>query len=55
MSRNRIIVVIGSVLLVLGLAVANTHLVSVALRSQSECVLDPQQEGAGTRAAKPSC
>lgn len=55
MSRIRIFAVIAAGLLVAGFAAANVHLVSVAIDSQTDCVIDVQQEGAANRAAKPSC
>lgn len=56
MTRTRFLAVGSAGLLVVGFAAANAHLVTVAIGSQPDCVLDTSyQEGAAPRAAKPSC
>lgn len=56
MIRSRFWAITGALLLVFGFIAANAHLVTVAIGSQTECVLDPShKEGAANRAAKPSC
>lgn len=56
MSRGRLAGVAAALLVVAGFVAANAHLVTVALGSQPDCVLDPShKEGAAPRAAKPSC
>ena len=56
MTRPRVWALTGALLLVSGFVAANAHLVTVAIGSQTECVLDPSHaKGAANRAAKPSC
>jgi hypothetical protein len=56
MSRLRVIAASAALLLVVGFVAANAHLVSVAIGSQPDCVLnEANEEGAASRAAKPSC
>jgi hypothetical protein len=56
MTSSRFWAVTGALLLISGFVAANAHLVSVAIGSQTECVLDPShKKGAANRAAKPSC
>ncbi len=56
MTSSRLWAITGALLLVSGFVAANAHLVTVAIGSQTECVLDPShKEGAAHRAAKPSC
>ena len=56
MTRSRILAISSAGLLVAGFVAANAHLVTVAISSQPNCVLDvSHEEGAAIRAAKPSC
>lgn len=56
MTGPRLWAATAALLLVAGFVAANAHLVTVATRSQPDCVLDPTgQEGAAPRAARPSC
>lgn len=57
MSRGRVIAGTSVFLLLAGFVAANAHLVTVAIGSQPDCVLElSKEEGAATlRAAKPSC
>ncbi len=56
MIRPRLYALTTVVLLAIGFVVANVHLVTVAIGSQPDCVLDLSiPEGAALRPAKPSC
>ncbi|MGR3570223.1 hypothetical protein [Brevirhabdus sp.] len=56
MSRPRLVAMTSAGLLVAGFVAANAHLVTIAIGSQPDCVLDdPFAKGAAPRAAKPSC
>ena len=56
MIRPRLYALTSVALLVIGFVAANAHLVTVAIGSQPDCVLDlSQREGAALRPAKPSC
>lgn len=56
MSRPRLFAMGSAALVVAGFVAANAHLVTVAMGSQPDCVLETShEEGAAPRAAKPSC
>jgi|TARA_R110002049_G_scaffold160202_2_gene325245 hypothetical protein len=55
-TRARFFSITGALVLLSGFVAANAHLVTVAIGSQTDCVLDPShKEGVANRAAKPSC